>query len=337
VSLLRLHNWHERDIPAPQFLLGQILSTTARLQVTAPTGLGKTHFVMALGLAVAGGTAFLHWAASEGPHRVLFIDGEMSRRLLKRRLEDAVRRHGDEPDTFYVLSREDFPQLEPVNSEAGQRFIDQVIDALGGLDLIVFDNVQSLTVGDLKEEETWQQTLNWARDLTRREIGQLWVHHTGLDETHGYGSKTREWQLDTVALLERIERPDADFAFLLKFTKARERAPENRADFDDAIITLTGDEWSSERQGLARRQAKDRMLELLNDEISRRGFIPKPSPYIPPNKLCVTETGWRQRCESGSISEGSKDASDKAFRRGAKALLEAGKIGKEGPLVWAVK
>jgi DNA replication protein DnaC len=42
---------------------------------------------------------------------VLFIDGEMPRRLLKRRLEDAVRRRGgDEPDTFFILSRDADPR-----------------------------------------------------------------------------------------------------------------------------------------------------------------------------------------------------------------------------------
>jgi hypothetical protein len=28
--------------------------------------------------------------------------------------------------------------------------------------------------------------------------GQLWVHQTGHDETKGYGTKTRQWQMDVV-------------------------------------------------------------------------------------------------------------------------------------------
>ena len=32
-----------------------------------------------------------------------------------------------------------------------------------------------------------------------RSIGQMWFHHTGHDESKSYGSKAREWQMDTVA------------------------------------------------------------------------------------------------------------------------------------------
>ena len=51
-------------------------------------------------------------------------------------------------------------------------------------------------------------------------------------------TSTREWQLDTVILLERVELPGADIAFKTEFTKARERTPDNRTDFDEATITL---------------------------------------------------------------------------------------------------
>src|SRR5262249_28303427 len=108
---------------------------------------------------------------------------------------------------------------------------------------VIFDNVQALLLGDMREEEPWQQTLPWVRDLTHRCIGQLWVHHTGHVKTHAYGTKTREWQLDTVMLGEKAENEDADIAFTLTFTKARERSPDNRNDFAKVVITLADDEW----------------------------------------------------------------------------------------------
>jgi hypothetical protein len=36
--------------------------------------------------------------------------------------------------TLFFLNRDDFPDLAPLNTEAGQRFIDKVIDAVGGVD-----------------------------------------------------------------------------------------------------------------------------------------------------------------------------------------------------------
>ena len=55
--------------------------------------------------------------------------------------------------------------------------------------------------------------------LTANGIGQLWVHHTGHDTTKGYGTKTREWQMDTVIHLTEITRPDTDVSFSLTFPK----------------------------------------------------------------------------------------------------------------------
>ena len=256
IDLLSLDGWLTRDIPEPDFLLGELLSTTCRLALIGPTGIGKSNFLLGTSFAVADGRDFLHWRGAGNPRRVLYVDGEMSRRLARRRLEDAVRRHGGQSSTFNYLNREDFSDLAPLNKEAGQRFIDDIVEAIGGVDLIVFDNVQSLLAGDMKDEEPWQQTLPWIRDLTRRGIGQIWAHHTGHDKSHGYGSKTREWQLDTVALMEWAERPGTDIAFNLKFTKARECSPDNRSDFEPAAIMLANDEWIFERTPAASRRKK---------------------------------------------------------------------------------
>ena len=51
--------------------------------------------------------ALTHWKGSKAsPRRVLFIDGEMSNRQFKQRLEDAARRAGSGPATFHALCRD---------------------------------------------------------------------------------------------------------------------------------------------------------------------------------------------------------------------------------------
>jgi hypothetical protein len=176
--------------------------------------------------------------------------------------------------------------------------------------------------------------------ITRREIGQVWIHHTGHDETHGYGTKTREWQLDTVTLMERVERPEFDIAFRLSFPKARERSPENRSDFDPALITLSNDEWASERGEdvrIKRPAHRDRALELLIDAIAREGTIPPACEHIPPHKPCVTEALWRKYCQKGFILESDNDATFRsAFHRASKRLIDNGQIGKWGDWVWPI-
>jgi hypothetical protein len=338
-SCTRIADWLKRDIAKPDFLLGEMLSTTSRMLLVAPTGLGKTNFTIAFSVAIAAGDGFLHWRGGEGPRRVLFIDGEMSKRLLKSRLVDAVRRSGYVPDTFHILCRDDLPDMPPLNTSAGQQFIDRLVESIGGADLIVFDNIQALLTGEMKEGLPWQQTLAWVWNLTQRNIGQVWIHHTGHNENHSYGDKSREWGMDSVMLFERVERPELDIALLMKFTKARELRPDNRADFEPAIITLVDDQWGSERGGCVsgKMPAKDRALTLLIDAVARHGTIPPPSEYIPPETSCVTEGLWRHACELGSISEGSSEAARKAFSRAAKKLLDRGLIGKHDLWVWPVR
>jgi hypothetical protein len=329
--------WHQREIPPLDRILGDLVTTTSRIMVIGPTGIGKTNWLLAAAIAMADGADFLHWRGCGRPRGILYIDGEMSRRLFKTRLEDAECRHGNRPKTLFALSREDFEGMPPLDSEEGQKYINHVIELLLGIDIVFFDNVQALTIGELREPESWRKILPWSRDLTRRNIGQVWVHHTGLAEDHGYGDKTREWGLDTVILMEAIERPEVDIAFKCKFSKARERTPDNRADFDPAVITLAGDRWTSERGGdigpKRKTAAKDRALELLIEAIARHGEIPPGNTQIPPNTPCITEDLWRETCKMGCISRGSENAFRMAWER-AEGKLVGTKVGKWGSWVW---
>jgi hypothetical protein len=142
-----------------------------------------------------------------------------------------------------ILSKEDFEDMPPLNTPKGQEWLDKFIEKHGPFDLIIFDNIQALLDGSMKEEEQWAAMLPYVRDLTRRSIGQVWFHHTGIDERRSYGSKAKEWQMDSVALMERVKDTEDDIAFTLTFTKARERTPDNRADFDPVTISLRGAEW----------------------------------------------------------------------------------------------
>jgi hypothetical protein len=67
----------------------------------------------------------------------------------------------------------------------------------------------------------------------RRHIGQT-DRQIQSDDGGAYGTKTREWQMDTVIHLEKADRPDTDVSFKLTFRKARERTPETRSDFGGA-------------------------------------------------------------------------------------------------------
>src|SRR5262249_16772923 len=150
------------------------------------TGLGKTMLGLALAFAAEGGTQFLHWKAGR-PSRVLYIDGEMPKEEMQRRLREEAARCGREPKNLFPLSREHFEDMPPLNTEAGERWMDGKIAEVKP-DLILFDNIQALLIGDHTKEESWAPVLPWVRSLTKKRIGQGWFHHTGHNEGHSYGT-----------------------------------------------------------------------------------------------------------------------------------------------------
>ncbi|TWA59259.1 AAA domain-containing protein [Azospirillum brasilense] len=342
---LTLDEWEARDIPPPDLLMGEVLSTTTRALMVADTGLGKTNFTMGLGLAMSLGRGFLHWLATR-PARVLFIDGEMSRRLVKVRLADAKRRASGKPAHFFMLCKEDVDEMQPLNTLAGQAFIEAVIDRVGGVDFIIFDNIMCLIAGDMKEEQPWQETLPWVRKLTSRNIGQIWIHHTGHDAGRSYGTKTREWQMDTVMLLTKVERQDTDVSFSISFTKARERAPHNRADFDKVTVALVDDAWEVDRPAAIASTkpspkekmpspAAQRYHDALLNAVIKHGVLQG-------NRRSVTLDQWEAECVKLGLLENGDDRPTKKrrstyFNRYRAKLVEMSWATCDGDRAWSTR
>ena len=343
VPCLTVAAWLARDIPPPDFLMGEWVSTTSRGMIVSATGLGKTILCLALAFAMALGHDFLHWRAGRSA-RGLYIDGEMSRRLMRTRLADAAHRVEAVPDHLFVLCRDDAPDMPPLNTPEGQQFIDDLIEKIGGVDFIVFDNIQSLLLGDMKDEEPWQDTLLWIRSLTNRAIAQLWVHHTGHNDSRSYGTKTREWQLDTVILLKRIENTAADIGFTLEFTKSRERAPHNRADFETVNITLADDRW--EVQGAGRKSVAkppsplaQKFHAALLDTLTSKG-MPRPQSASRPS---VTMKEWKAECCRLGLLDLEPDdrrrrnSQAALFSNNRTGLVAAGWVACNGDFAWNMK
>jgi hypothetical protein len=246
---LGVEEWLARDLPEPDRLMGDLLTTTTRALIAANTGIGKTNFTLTLFAHGAAGEDFLHWRCQR-PGRMIFVDGEMPRYLMQQRPKDITRRLGAAPAGLFLFSKEDVENFPPLNTPEGQaavwRLIEEVERRSGGpVDAICFDSIISLLLDDMKDEGAWRDTLPMVSALTKRQIGQLWVHHTGHDTTRSYGTKTREWQIDTVGIMTGDEQPTgADLiSFTLSFSKHRTATPENRGDFAEVAIALIEDQW----------------------------------------------------------------------------------------------
>ena len=236
--------WVTRDLTRPKPVLGEVICTSTRMMIGGPTGSGKTHLAMAMAGACCTKRGFLHWLGPSEPLDILYIDGEMARDLVQDRMCDLHRRLG-KPDfsRFHMLCREDFPAMQGLNTPAGQEFVLAWVERIKPA-IVFLDSRMCLLVGDMKDEIPWTETMPLVLELTRRQVAQVWLDHTGHDSGHIYGSKTKEWMLDVVVLVEALGEPDTDISIKIKFTKARRKRPETRADFAPVAITLRDDEWS---------------------------------------------------------------------------------------------
>jgi hypothetical protein len=309
-KLLAVEHWLERDIKPMDWLLSEVMATTTRSLVYAPTGLGKTNIGLALSAHLAAGKDFLHWRTHRAC-RVLYLDGEMPDILLKGRLRDAVRRLGSIPKgNLLALNRGDFPDMQPLNTvkidpESGKKsmpgvaFVEQLLEMFGPFDVVVFDNIQALLSGSMSETDQWQAVLPWVLELSRRRIAQIWFHHTGLSGDHMYGDSSRAWQLDNVMAMTPAETPGVDISFYLKFEKARNRTPDNRADFEAVRVTLAEDRWECQRLEAvaAATKAAMRMTKIQKAVVAAvyatRGYAPMEFTNATdwPNELQPAE-GW---------------------------------------------
>ncbi len=263
VELLSIQAWMTRKILEPDKLLGEVLTTAARMFLVGRTGLGKTLLAFAICCGIANGDGFLHWRCS-GPKRVLLIDGEMPEGLIKARAIDAMRRIEDKPipENLVIYSRyledeftklfPDIGKMPPLNTPEGHEWVLSLIDALGGVDVVVFDNVMSLIAGDQKDEVPWSATMPLVQALTGRDITQLWLDHTGHNTDRQYGSSTKAWPFDSVGIMAPLKEDECiarEVAFTISFEfpgKARRRTPDNWADFETCIVRLKDDRWTSE-------------------------------------------------------------------------------------------
>jgi hypothetical protein len=331
---LTIDEWLDRVLPPPDFLMGDWLSTTSRVLLVGATGLGKTNFGLALVMHIAAGANFLHWRGRR-PGRVLYIDGEMPRRLFKQRIADAVERLGERPAGFHALSHEDIEGFAPLNTPAGQACIDRLIEQIGGVDFVVFDAIMCLTVGDMKDGEPWAQTMPWVRSLTKRNIGQLWLHHTGHDTSRGYGDKTKEWQLDTVLHMEAVENAETDVSFSLEFRKARERTPATRADFQTTRIALVGDAWRSEATATA---SKGHVSPLGLKFMSALQNVLAGGSTLRNGRPSTTLDMWRGECaRMGLIDPAKADSARTLFNKHRRELIAENHVVCDDDFAWLTR
>jgi putative DNA primase/helicase len=188
------------DLKPRGMVLEPIIPEKGLAMLYASRGTGKTHVALGIAYAVATGSAFLKWRAPRA-RRVLLVDGEMPAAALRERLQRISDGETPTPATLRIMAGDLIEHgVGNLASPAVQAELDPFLD---GVELLILDNLSSLTVG-LRENDSdaWSPIQQWLLQLRRRGISVLIIHHAG--KTGGQrGTSRREDVLDTSFCLRR--------------------------------------------------------------------------------------------------------------------------------------
>jgi hypothetical protein len=172
----------------------------------------------------------------------MYLDGELPAETFQERMRLVADRYGSDL-ALYGYNRDALKDddLPPLNTQKGAEWLWREIDAVQP-DAIIFDSIMSLLAGSMADEDSWEPIKPLVRMLSGRRIGQIWMHHTGHAANKGFGTKTREWEMDTVISAKKAG--EAGTEIFLEFNKARLRTPCNREQFEKKTIRRDPDGWT---------------------------------------------------------------------------------------------
>jgi hypothetical protein len=346
----RLDAWLKMQLPERDHLLGSLMCSTSRWLIFGETGVGKTIFALCgLAGAMASGLGIFDWIGRRKV-RVMYLDGEMPAETFKERMELTAKLWGVELE-IYGYNRDVLPDgaMPPLNTEEGQNWLWREIDLVRP-DVIIFDSIMCLLQGPITDEETWGPVKPLIRQITSRRIAQIWLHHTGHDTQRGYGTKTMQWEMDTVAGLFRVEDASPlETVMRLDFQKTRLRTPANAAEFSPGILRLDQGQWSrddSPSAAAARRGKELSMHDILQREIlnaydrlaadgqgsKATGFDGKPVIKVKVSLIRdqLKTRGFLDTDDRGRI----RPASREGLRKAKASVIHARKIIENDGLIW---
>lgn len=216
----------QMDFPEQKWLLYPLVKEKGTAMISAGTGVGKTFFALTIALAVSTGTSFLKFKASE-PHKVLYVDGEMSAKELQERLKLLSVGLGIDSQynpniTIWTSDTQPDMQMPNLTRPDGQKNIEDCL-AQKGIELIIFDNLSVLCNGIHENDaDAWAKFQEWLLGLRRRGYSVLEIQHHGKGGEYRGSSKQQDILTCAISLKRPEQYKKSDGAkFEVHFTKTR--------------------------------------------------------------------------------------------------------------------
>jgi putative DNA primase/helicase len=275
------------QMPEREMLLDPIIPTASLSMLYAPRGVGKSWLALSIGLAISTGSPLLRWNAPK-KRKVVYLDGEMVLPETKSRLQSISQILGVAPtnDHFHILSADNTEAGLCVSSEEGQAQLDPIID---GKDLVILDNLSSLSKTSESSGDSWVGIQDWLMKLRRKGTSVLVVHHAGSNGKQR-GTSKREDILDTVIALKKPEDYDQSqlARFHIVYEKLRHRV-ENATSYE---ARLENNVWVHSDIREPSQQAKELFAAGMSiRQVSQQLGIPKSSAWRIRQSVMLPETG----------------------------------------------
>lgn len=274
LKAITIKNLLSMDIQPREMILNPILPEQGLAMIHAPRGVGKTHVSLLVSHAVAmGGQIFNGKWASNRPHKVLFVDGEMPLVVMQERLAKIISSSEAETaseDNLMIITPDlQDTGLPDLSTPQGQQTIEE---HLKDVKLLILDNYSALCRrGRENESESWIPLQEWFLKLRRRGISVLLVHHSNKSGAQR-GTSRKEDILDTVITLRKPENydPREGARFEVHYEKARGFFGEEAAPFE-AILREESGQFTWCIRDIEDCQM-DKVLSLKKEGLSQRNI-----------------------------------------------------------------
>lgn len=179
--------------------LGKLFQWPGISQITGFRGHGKTWLVLYVAVSLACGCDVFGWPCKRR-YRVLLVDGEMPAFDLQKRLQAVCADIGARPKSGWLSVFSTYADDDgvPINLFDREQ-VDEIVEKARPYDVVIFDNIFSLTSGGDKNTAEVFEPLNQI-NLRLRGAGTLviMVTHLGKDKKKGaFGSIAQELHLDS--------------------------------------------------------------------------------------------------------------------------------------------
>ena len=246
-----------------EFLLYPWLPKAGLAMIYAAAGVGKTFFALNIAYAMAGGGDFLKFICPK-PVRILYIDGEMTYKVMQPRIEMIAKAQGklNDDSNFLLVCCDDFPNgaMPKLSTLEGQSFFNIMI-ADYKVDVVIVDNISTCTNLVENNAEEWNIMQDWQISLKAKNVGMILIHHTSKDGKNQRGTEKRKDIQDTCILLQEVNNGETEMAsqFKITFDKSRGFFGEEAESFE-ASLDKDGS-WHMKTQ---EQSTFDKVVELSN-------------------------------------------------------------------------